>query len=587
MSFKRLYAIYKSIRLRDKIFINYLLLCIIPLTIVTAMSYYFSVSQTRETMTAFINLFATELNAEIENYVSSIDNTSKIIINDENILRFLSHENQYLLSERVTNRNAIYGYLNNMALQKPDVQNILIVGSSKNIYFSGISEHQLENSQIERESWFQDIQSSGGNLIITPLATPLISGKGSSKALFVIGRALKDVHGTLHGTIAFIVDQKNMIKANPNRDKTISEYDIGIEILNANNEHIYNVPSRSLSMLSENLENQAMIITSHSSKYGLTISVYVPKGKLFQQIDFFKNIAFSFVIVMVCLTILLSFLLSHTITKPLSMLANSMILFRKKQQYDYIPTAERHDEIGVLAENYNQMIAKINSLINDVYLAKIKEKQSQFYALQNQINPHMFYNTIENIRMRAVLNDDPEVSDMIKNFGKIFRLTLSSGKANHTLADEIEYTKAYLDLLNIRRDKHYTLLVDIPDTLLKADIIRFAFQPIVENSIVHGFDDAAVECMIHIDAVLVQNDIRIRISDNGMGIQTGKLANIKKMLIDESDNVVDERENIGLQNVYDRIKLHYEGHYYLDIDSRYGEGTTVELLIPFTARRST
>ena len=237
---------------------------------------------------------------------------------------------------------------------------------------------------------------------------------------------------------------------------------------------------------------------------------------------------------MVCLTILLSFLLSHTITKPLSMLANSMILFRKKQQYDYIPTAERHDEIGVLAENYNQMIAKINTLINDVYLAKIKEKQSQFYALQNQINPHMFYNTIE----------------------------------------------------NIRRNKHYTLQVDIPDALMNADIIRFAFQPIVENSIVHGFDDAAVECMIHIDAVLMLDDIRIRISDNGMGIQTGKLANIKKMLIDESDYVVDERENIGLQNVYDRIKLHYEGHYYLDIDSRDGDGTTVELLIPFTARRS-
>lgn len=334
--------------------------------------------------------------------------------------------------------------------------------------------------------------------------------------------------------------------------------------------------------MSGNIEDQAIVISSSSPKYGLTISIFIPKNKLFHKIDLMRIITFIFVIAMVFLTILLSLLLSHNITKPLSMLVKSMKLFQKKQQYDYIPTTDRTDEIGTLTETYNKMISKINTLINEVYASKLKEKQSQFVALQNQINPHMLYNTIENIRMRAVLNNDPEVSDMIKDFGKIFRLILSKGKKNYTIGDEVEYIVTYINLLNMRHDNRYILKVNIPDELLEANIIRFAFQPIVENSIVHGFKDPAGESIISINATLMeQNDIMIRITDNGEGISLEKLAALKQKLVEESNLFDEAKSSIGLQNVYDRIKLQYEEKYYLQIHSTHLKGTTVEILIPF------
>ena len=427
MGFLKKNTLLKNIKLRQKIFINYLFLCIIPLVVISVFSYNVSMSHTKETMTAFINLFSSQLSTEIENYVASIDNISKTIVNDDNILRFLSKEKEYLLSDRIMYRNVIYGYLYNMSLQKPDVQNIIIIGASKIVYSSGSPDQQLDDNQLEREVWFRNINNSGGNLIITPLSAPLYEGSADNKSLFVIGRALKDVHGTVHGIIAFVMELKNIVRTNITQDLIINDYDIGIEVLNSNGEHIYNIPSKSLSKMSGNIEDQAIVISSSSPKYGLTISIFIPKNKLFHKIDLMRIITFIFVIAMVFLTILLSLLLSHNITKPLSMLVKSMKLFQKKQQYDYIPTTDRTDEIGTLTETYNKMISKINTLINEVYASKLKEKQSQFVALQNQINPHMLYNTIENIRMRAVLNNDPEVSDMIKDFGKIFRLILSKG----------------------------------------------------------------------------------------------------------------------------------------------------------------
>ena len=583
MSFSGIITLLKNIKLREKILINYLLVCIIPLIVITVLNYSVSMSNTRETMTAFINLFSSQLSSEIENYVASIDNISKTIVNDDDILRFLSKEKEYLLSDRILYRNVIYEYLYNMALQKPEVQNIFIIGASTIVYSSGNQEQQQDYKLLEKEEWFKKIHNSGGNLILTPIDSLKSTGRNNDKSLFVIGRVLKDVHGTVHGTIAFVIELQNIIRTNSIQDRIINEYDIGMEVLNSSGEHIYNIPSKSIDM-SGDIGDQAVAISNRSSKYGLSISILVPGKKLFHKIDLLRNLTFVLVVVMLFMSLILSLFLSHTITKPLSRLVSSMKLFQKKQQYDYIPTTDRTDEIGTLTETYNKMIAKINTLINEVYASKLKEKQAQFVALQNQMNPHMLYNTIENIRMRAVLNNDLEVSDMIKDFGKIFRLILSKGKKDNTIGDEVEYIIIYINLLNIRHDNRYILKIKIPEELMEANIIRFAFQPIIENSIVHGFKNPSGDCIINIDAALVQNDVKILIKDNGEGIRSERLAEIKQKLAKSSNLFEEVQSNIGLQNVYDRIKLQYEEKYFLDIQSEYMKGTTVEMLIPFGRR---
>lgn len=574
-------AWYREVKLRDKIFINYLLLCIFPLITVSILTYQVSVSNTRESMADFVELFSSQLNSEIESQIASIDNITKAIINDVDILKFLSHEEEYLLSERIKNRRIVDGYIYNMILQKPDVKRIVILGTSKTVYHSDSVDKRLASSDFEKEPWFDKLLNSGGNLIITPAAAGTPSEDNRDWSYFIIGRSLKDVHGTVHGIILFEVKLENIIRTNLARERIMTQYDIAVDVYNANNENIYHRPSESLP--ENSTEDDAIVISSRAENYGLNISIRIPKKTLFSKLNLLKNLTYVFVIGMIFLTLVLSYLLGYNITRPLSDLAKGMKQLQNRQ-YNFLFSPDRNDEIGTLIKTYNQMVSRINTLINEVYVTKLKERKAQFVALQNQLNPHMLYNTIESIRMRAELQNAPEISEMVKNLGKIFRLTLSKGKPNHTVRDEIEYIVTYTSLMNIRYNNRYTLEIDLSDEILEAPITRFAFQPIVENCIIHGFKNMQSGCVIRIGGLIKPEGILLSIADNGAGMDVNRLATVKKKLAPIDAELDEINTGIGLQNVYDRIKLEYGEEYGMDIHSALMDGTVVEILIPYGKR---
>jgi two-component system sensor histidine kinase YesM len=612
MLFGKLKGFLFKMKMKEKLFINNMVLSIAPLIIITIFSYRYFVSNTMETMTDFINLFSSQLSSEIQKYVSSVDNISKSLVNDKSALNFLSNERAYSMSDRIMYRRIIDNYIYNMYLQKSDVENIMVIGDSGLAYHSLIIDLDLGLEKIKESEWYRKIHNSDGNLIILPVEPDLgiervepirgvgqagpdtvdnqgvpVQGDGqfdqgpgnkqpAAASTVIIGRALMDAYGTKHGIILFLTRFDNIISTNVLHNQIITNYDIDIEVRNPKGELIYDTGFDN----DGNGTNKVFVVSRKTPEYGLHISIFIPEKNLFSKIHVLRNLTYLFVAGIAVIALLLSIFLSYNITKPLVSLAGSMKLIHK-QKYVPIQSGDREDEIGMLTKTYNQMIAKINTLINEVYAAKLKEKQAQFIALQNQINPHMLNNTIENIRMKATLNNDPEVSDMIKMLGKIFNLTLSKKKRNHTIADEIEYVNTYIGLLNMRHDNRFKLTVNIPEKIMRARIIRFAFQPIVENSIIHGFENHTGECRIEIDASFRENDIMITIKDNGTGIDAGRLETVRQMLSQPPDIFEEKSSSIGLKNVYDRIKLEYGENYSLEISSSRQEGTTVVLLIPF------
>jgi len=583
MIFFKIPAFFKNISLKRKIFINNLLLCIIPLSVISVTGYNIVVSNTKNTMTDFINLFSAQLSSEIENYVSSFDNLSKMIINDEKILKFLSHEEEYILSDRMENRKTIEKYIYDMTLQKPDVRRIVIVGASKIIYGSESPELPLEIIDLENAAWYRKMQNSGRSLVITPYDNSQDSESPDNSNLTVIGRELKDIFGNIHGIISFQIDLKNTLNTSIGQNNIIDDYNIRIDIRNRTGDRIFGMPDGSNVQKPEGSGGKVLTITNQSKKYGLVISFFIPEQKLFEKIYLLRNIIIVVIAALIVLAVFFSMLISHTISRPLFKLVTSMKSLQQNQ-YDFITDSAGNNEVGILTRTYNQMLSKINTLINEVYAAKFEERQAQYAALQAQVNPHMLYNTLENIRMRAMLNNDPEVALMIKNLGKIYKLTMAKNKANYSISDEIEYISIYVNLMNIRHINRYKLATDIPEEIMQAEIIRFAFQPVIENSIVHGFRNKLDDCWIRISAFFHEKGILLKLADNGEGIEPETLEKIKQKLSGSPDPFSEAKTGIGLQNVYDRIKLEYGKEYYLTIDSEISAGTTVEMLIPFQKR---
>ena len=227
------------------------------------------------------------------------------------------------------------------------------------------------------------------------------------------------------------------------------------------------------------------------------------------------------------------------------------------------------------------------------YQQELLKRQVYMKALQNQINPHFLYNTLECIRGQALLYDAKEIADTAQTLSRFFRYSINTSSDIVTLRDELSNVKDYMKIQQYRFKDRFYLTVNVEDTeedLLLARIPKLTFQPIVENAITHAFTDKLKFNNISIEIKASSRHIRIVISDDGKGIEEPVLKKLNRELQDqdlsgELENGAqaspsDSHNGIALGNVNQRIKLYFGAEYGLSVTSVPGMGTDVVLYIP-------
>jgi len=278
--------------------------------------------------------------------------------------------------------------------------------------------------------------------------------------------------------------------------------------------------------------------------------------------------------------------LASTLAKRILRLARHMRNLNDNNMKQYISKHDklgRQDEIGFLTSTYNSMIQRMDELINNVHRAELRNKEAAYKVLQAQIKPHFLYNTLETIRMLAESNNDKEVADISYWFGKLMRYSLSSKEDHTVLAREIETVIFYLNIHKMRLQDRLSIEIDIHVDTEHVPCPRFILQPLVENSIVHGASSTLRPVHIKLQATEDAEEMRIRISDSGMGIPEDKLQALRSRLSGASESLhqIDEMEGgVGLYNVSERIKSFYGEGSDLILDSVQGSGTCLTLVVP-------
>ena len=201
-----------------------------------------------------------------------------------------------------------------------------------------------------------------------------------------------------------------------------------------------------------------------------------------------------------------------------------------------------------------------------------KEKRDvELKALQAQVTPHFMFNTLNSIRWAAINNNPTKAADMTLALSSLLRMTISNEDKFITIDAELENLKNYVAIFQMRQAVDYILEIDIPEELKSYLIPKLLFQPIVENSLIHGFDGKVKDCIIRITGNISSGSVYITISDNGVGMNVDE-KNIKP--------AEPKLSAIGIDNVDQRIKLNYGEEYGLVINSVIGEGTSVQLHLP-------
>ena len=230
----------------------------------------------------------------------------------------------------------------------------------------------------------------------------------------------------------------------------------------------------------------------------------------------------------------------------------------------------------------------ISEKVNEEMYSKNLKMEAELHALQNQINPHFLYNTLEVIRGRALVQNAQDIADMTEALATIFRYNINRPGDVATLQEEIDNVRNYMLIQNCRfgdRFRFETEIEDVEDGILTHVLPVLTLQPLVENAIYHGINERIGGGRIRLKAYLTQRDLLIIISDNGKGMDDVTLQEIHRKLVGASEGLPVEKKTgrgtgIALTNVNQRIKFYFGKEYGLDVKSTLGIGTTITITIP-------
>lgn len=242
-------------------------------------------------------------------------------------------------------------------------------------------------------------------------------------------------------------------------------------------------------------------------------------------------------------------------------------------------------EIQKLNTSVNQMIKKIGQLVDDIRVEEINLRAAELRLLQEQINPHFLYNTLDNIIWLAESGEDEEVVKMVSSLSSFFRTTLSKGRDYITIAEEREHIESYLSIQKFRYRDILSYDIDFEDEILDHSILKLTLQPIVENALYHGIKNKRGMGHIQIDGRMAGDNIEFIVSDNGIGMREEEAEHLRKVI---SGLVSDDRSGggFGLFNVNQRLQLNYDKEYGLNIESTYNVGTTIRVKIPAVKKQT-
>jgi two-component system sensor histidine kinase YesM len=307
----------------------------------------------------------------------------------------------------------------------------------------------------------------------------------------------------------------------------------------------------------------------------------VPFQELASGIQQTRFIVAAAVIVSLVVVLILSTFISKSITKPLKELGKSM-KWVENGIFTFRVEVNREDEIGRLSQSFNHMLTELDHLTETVYVAKNKEMQLQLMnreaelkALQNQINPHFLYNTLNTMSCIGEIRKVYEVSEMSKALASMFKYSISN-EAMSTVGEEVEHVRSFISIMELRYPFSFRLLIDIEIDMLEEEVVKLVLQPLVENAVFHGIEPRQTDGCIRISCREVGETIVLQVSDDGIGMTMERQSEIMRS-ITALDSYNAYKEHVALRNIAQRMRLHYRDQAKMEILSEVGQGTTVTL----------
>ncbi|PYI55601.1 sensor histidine kinase [Paenibacillus flagellatus] len=312
---------------------------------------------------------------------------------------------------------------------------------------------------------------------------------------------------------------------------------------------------------------------------GWTYWSVTPFDRIFESILFIKRLVVIVFVGIFALVIVLGIRFSRSITRPIDDLIVRMKLAQKgnfEEANVLAPSDVRlgMDEIGLLHRTFRFMIERINLLIKENYANRLLIKETEFKALQAQINPHFLYNTLESINWMAKINRQPEISEMTEALGYLLRNSVDMKKPMITVGEELDIVRSYVTIQQYRFEERLRFELDVPAPLLDRPLPKLTLQPLLENAIHYALEPTIEPCRIAVRGFEEGDGFFLTVEDDGPGMPPDTLERLR------SGELRTKGKGIGLLNIDERIKIAFGDEYGIRIGGGPGRGTRITIALP-------
>ncbi|MBE5889197.1 MAG: sensor histidine kinase [Lachnospiraceae bacterium] len=296
--------------------------------------------------------------------------------------------------------------------------------------------------------------------------------------------------------------------------------------------------------------------------------------RFFQIMITFASIAFVCILI---LTAYLSYRIPLSITRPLRKLTEVTDQVAKGD-LSVRSDVDTGDEVSRLGDSMNTMIDKINELLEQVTKEQVRLRKAEFELLQSQINPHFLYNTLDAIVWLTESGEQDKVVSMVGSLSEFFRTSLNKGKDIVTIKEDLQHVRSYLEIQQVRYQDILQYDISVPQEMEQYRIPKITIQPLVENALYHGIKNKRGMGIIRISGMMNENGLLLQVEDDGIGMVPERLEQINDAIKRRTSA---GKGIYGLYNVNERIRLNFGEEYGVTVDSTYGEGTRVTVLLPY------
>ena len=583
----------KGMKVRSRMLWIFLPAVLIPLVLFGALMFYSSYSELERSSIQTYTQMTAQIGAVFTEYISRVDQTNRTVDKLEDITLFLREDLTSLEADADVR----------FALEQDAMTAISQLANTNNGLFA-LSVVTMDGDQLSYvlekhdrpisnlfDSYYEPLRNSTGQTVLLPVRDSQYMFSPETP-VFTVAYKYIDIPNGINMYTGYVLSEcpvqklaeicQNVQMGSGSRMCILDQYG-SVAYCDADAEYSAELAAKLSGGKTQGrmwLGGQdCLLVSTRLEDTGWTVAATIPYALVTAQTT---KLVFTFLVLcLLCAVIMVTVIIiqSGSFTRPIQTLQKAMKTVSGGDMTVRVRD-KRTDEFGELNDGFNRLVGELDQLITHISESKEREDLAKYQMLQSQINPHFLYNTLDSIRMMAVLRDQDEIAEALISLSRLFRYCIRQGDRLVTVREELQQAKNYLLLQSLRYQDRLQVIYQVDEQVLDRMMPKVLLQPLLENALIHGVQDMEEGCVVTISISQASEGTQFSIHDNGKGIARETLDRIRKKLQDGTS------ESIGLANVNERLRLYYNSTAGLMIESEPGQGTTVSFTVPYNQNPS-